>query len=254
MKKIAVIPIYNEEKTLSLVLDKVYRAVDRMVLVDDGSTDSTPRLLAEWAAGKRGVHLLRLPRNTGMAGALKRGHYFVDYLLRRGELDGDDIVINIDADNQHRPEYIDEVVRHMKSGSYDVCLTKRDFSLYPLYKKLGNRLLSWLATVLSGVRYHDVESGMRFLRVRSLDPILDYFMGWRYSCAQEIALISAKLGMRVDNSFKVEINYYRPGTTIWDGFVVVLMSFLVWLRLLVKWRVKREDYDQEFEKTMSSKR
>ena len=70
MKKIAVIPIYNEEKTLTMVLDKVRRSTDRMVLVDDGSTDATPELLRKWQAGKRGVYLLRMERNTGMAGAL----------------------------------------------------------------------------------------------------------------------------------------------------------------------------------------
>ncbi len=254
MKKIAVIPIYNEERTLVLVLDKVRRHTDRMVLIDDGSTDSTPRLLEEWAAGKKGVYILRMPRNTGMAGALKRGYCFVDYLSRCGEAAGKDVVINIDADNQHRPEYIPEAVRHMEKGGHDIVLTRRDFALYPLYKKAGNRLLSSLATLLSGTRYDDVESGMRFLRVKTVGPILDFFMGWRYSCAQEIALISAKLGMKVDNSFKVEINYYRPGTTFTDGFIVVVMSFLVWLRLLLRWKVRREVHDEEFKRVMKGKR
>jgi len=246
MKKIAVIPIYNEEKTLLLVLSQVAQYTDGMVLIDDGSTDDSPRLLAEWARGKPEIYVLRMPTNTGMAGALKRGYYFIDYLFRIGKLSADDVMINIDADNQHKPEYIGELIKRMSAGGYDICLTRRDFSLYPLYKKIGNRLLSWLASGLSGFRYHDVESGMRFLRVGVVGSILEYFIGWRYSCAQEIALISAKRQMKVDNGFVVEINYYRPGTTVLDGFIVVLMSFIVWFRLLLGWRVSRKNLDDEF--------
>ena len=62
-----------------------------------------------------------------------------------------------------------------------------------------------------------------------------------------IRAVLSKMGrMKVDNGFKVEINYYRPGTTIADGFIVVLMSFLVFLRLLLRWKIRREDHDEDF--------
>lgn len=113
-------------------------------------------------------------------------------------------------------------------------LTRRDFSVYPKYKIWGNRFLTWTNSLLSGFKYYDVESGLRFLKVKTIGPILKFYTGLKYSCAQEIALISAREGFKIDNNFVVEIAYYRPGTTIWDGFVVLFLSFLTYLRWLFR--------------------
>jgi hypothetical protein len=77
------------------------------------------------------------------------------------------------------------------------------------------------------------------MRARVLPGLLDYFTGWRYSCAQEIAIITALSGFRVDNNFRVKIAYYRPGTTIRDGFIVLFMSFYTWLRFRQGRKVRR---------------
>lgn len=220
------------------VLTEVAAQVDRVIAVDDGSTDETPRLLREWSRGRRGVKIIRLRDNLGMAGALKKGFQHAERMLKRGEISGGDVLINIDADGQHRPEYIPRVVAVMERRRLDIVLTKRDFSRYPLYKKAGNRMLSWLARLLSGHPYRDVESGLRFMRARVLPDLLDYFTGWRYSCAQEIALITAMHGWRVDNTFVVRIAYYRPGATIWDGVIVVLMSLYTWARVRLGRKVR----------------
>ncbi|MEK7475893.1 MAG: glycosyltransferase family 2 protein [Candidatus Coatesbacteria bacterium] len=236
--KVAVIPIYNEAPTVVGVLNEVARRVDRVIAVDDGSTDDTPELLREWKKGRRNVSVIRLPRNVGMAGALKRGFQEAERLLKRRVLHPQDILINIDADGQHRSEYIPDIVAFMEKGRWDIVLTRRDFSKYPLYKKWGNRLLSRVARLLSGHRYHDVESGFRFMRARVVSGLLDYFTGWRYSCAQEIALITALAGFRVDNTYVVKIAYYRPGTTIWDGVIVLLMSLYTFVRVKLGWKVR----------------
>ncbi len=232
----AIIPIYNEGATVLGVLTEVAQRVDRLVAIDDGSTDETPRLLREWARGRRGVRIVRLPNNVGMAAALRKGFRLARGMLLAGSLRPNDILINIDADGQHRPEYIPELVRFMEDGDWDVVLTRRDFSKYPIYKRLGNRVLSLLAHALSGFPYRDVESGFRLIRARVVPVILDYFTGWRYSCAQEIALITAMRGFRVNNRFMVKIAYYRPGTTVWDGVIVLIMSFLTWFRLRLDWK------------------
>ena len=237
-RKVAVIPIYNEAPTVVAVLNEVARRVDRVIAVDDGSTDDTPELLREWGKGRRNVSVIRLPRNVGMAGALKRGFQEAEQLLLRGVLRPRDILINIDADGQHRSEYIPDIVRFMERGNWDIVLTRRDFRKYPLYKRWGNRLLSRVARLLSGHRYHDVESGFRFMRARVVPRLLDYFTGWRYSCAQEIALITALAGFRVDNTYVVKIAYYRPGTTIWDGVIVLMMSIYTFVRIKLGWKVR----------------
>ena len=228
---VAVIPIYNEGPTVLGVLTEVAQRVDRLIAVDDGSTDDTPVLLERWAKGRKGVTIIRLPKNVGMAGAIKRGYLEAEKLLKAGKIKPEDIIINIDADGQHRPENINHLVSYMVDGGWDVVLTRRDFSKYPLYKKFGNWGLSIVARILSGFPYRDVESGFRLVRAKAVPVIMDYFMGWRYSCAQEIALITAMKGFKVTNSYMVKIAYYRPGTNALDGPIVLWMSILTWLRL-----------------------
>jgi hypothetical protein len=165
-----------------------------------------------------------------MAGALKRGFQFALYLREKGILRDTDLVVTLDADGQHKPEYIPELVRYMGRKKAEVVLTRRDFSVYPRYKVWGNRFLTWTNSILSGRKYHDVESGLRLLQVRTLPTVLSYYTGIKYSCAQEIALITARAGFRIDNDFLVEIAYYRPGTTVGDGFIVLALSLWCYLR------------------------
>jgi glycosyltransferase involved in cell wall biosynthesis len=231
----ALLPIYNEAASLEGILQRVASVADCLVLVDDGSSDDTPRLLERFMNSRAGVYVLRLPKNRGMAGALEAGFKFVLYLLEKGEVTPDDVLVTMDADGQHRPENLPEGKRRLIQGRLDVLLTRRDFRVYPLYKVLGNRFLTWTNRLLSGFPYHDVESGMRFIRVGALPAILKYYLGHRYSCAQEIALLSVRQGLRVRNDYQVDVPIYRAGTTLWDGFIVLAYSLTAYAR----WRWDR---------------
>jgi glycosyltransferase involved in cell wall biosynthesis len=229
-KVIVVIPAFNEEKTLLNILSRVSPRADYLVCVNDGSKDRTLSILISFARKRKNTFILDLPFNTGMAGALKNGFLFVLYLAQKKKVRMDDVVVTIDADGQHKPEYISKIVSYLNRKKVDVVLTRRDFSVYPTYKIWGNRFLTWTNSILSGKKYRDVESGLRFLKVKTLEPILKYYTGIKYSCAQEIALVSARAGFKIDNEFVVNIAYYRPGTTLWDGFIVLFMSFLAFGR------------------------
>jgi glycosyltransferase involved in cell wall biosynthesis len=233
-KIIAVVPVFNEEKTLLDVLSRVSPQVDFLVCVNDGSRDQTIEILRLFARKRKNTFIVDLPQNRGMAGALKAGFQFVLYLLKMKMVRPEDVVVTIDADGQHKPEYIKGVVSYMGRKKADVVLTRRNFAVYPTYKILGNRFLTWTNSILSGVKYKDVESGFRLLKVKTLEPILNYYTGVKYSCAQEIALLSARSGFKIDNEFQVDIAYYRPGTTLWDGFIVLFLSLFSFFR----WRFK----------------
>lgn len=239
MQTIAVIPVYNEARTLTQVLDRVAEYVDWLVVVDDGSRDATPHLLAEWAAPRTNVVVVTLAQNRGMAAALGHGFDAVLELYALGKLGADDIVVNLDADGQHRPEYIPAVVAAMEQRGLDVLLTQRDFSLYPRYKRWGNAFLSWYASILSGFPYHDVECGYRFLRVRVVADLMAYYTGVRYSCAQEIGIITARRGWKIANDFVAQVNYYRPGGTrardgLTNAFYGLVALLRVWLNRPVR--------------------
>jgi len=235
-KKIALIPVFNEEDTLLAVLNDTAALVDQIIIVEDGSRDASREMIREWMSGREGVHLLGHAKNLGMAMALRSGFLFADRLMRRGEIAPSDILINLDADGQHPLHEIPAATREILAEDLDILLVSRDFSLYPLYKRLGNRFLTSLARFLTGFPYKDVESGFRFIRMRSLPLILRYFTGWKYSCAQEIAIITALQRLKIRNDYPVRINYYRPGTTFMDGFAVATMSLVALIRVKIGWQ------------------
>ena len=103
------IPVFNEQKYLGRVLDKVRQFHPDVLVVDDGSTDDTPKLLA----ARNDVQVIRHPTNFGYGRSLIDAF---EYARRRGY----DWVITMDCDEQHEPEMIPEFVRHIESDRWDV--------------------------------------------------------------------------------------------------------------------------------------
>ena len=240
MRKIALVPVYNEESTLIEVLEGIIPLVDILVLVDDGSTDGSLDLARRWAQDHSNTEILALPHNHGMSTALREGFVHVVELLREGNLHPDDLLVTLDADGQHDPKGITAISEHMRTRGLDVALTRRDFVLYPIHKRWGNRLLTLWGRLWSGYAYHDIESGFRGLRLEVLPPLLEYYAGYRYSCAQEIAILTARLGFKIDNSFPTEIRRYRSHTALRDVFVNAFWGLWSFVRWLVGWKRHRK--------------
>ena len=233
MRIIALIPVYNEANTLVSVLDSLSGQVDRLLMVDDGSSDGSLNLARKWAHQRGGIEILRMPENRGMSTALREGFVHLVALLRRGILMAEDILITIDADGQHDSGEIGDLCAYMEAQRLDVALTRRDFSLYPIHKRLGNYLMTLWGRLWSGFSYQDIESGFRAMRIRVLPDLLDYYAGYRYSCAQEIAVLTARLGFRVDNRFRTVIRLYRSQTGIHDVLINAAFGFWAFARWIM---------------------
>ena len=95
MKSLVCIPVYNEEKYLPDVLRQVAQHPVDILVVDDGSTDGTPRLLEEFTQ----VDVFRHETNRGYGAALRAG-------FEAGVAGGYDLVITMDSDGQHEPSLI----------------------------------------------------------------------------------------------------------------------------------------------------
>lgn len=240
MRKIALLPVYNEESTLVSVLDPIFSQVDMLVVVDDGSTDASLRLALEWAQERPRAVVLPLAKNHGMSAALREGFAYLETLLANRKLDPEDLLLTLDADGQHDWRAILGLCEHVETGAFDVALTCRDFALYPVHKRLGNRLMTLWGRLWSGFAYKDVESGFRAMRLKVLPELLDYYTGYRYSCAQEIAILTARLGFKVDNRFKTTIRHYRSQTSMRDVVINASLGFLAFTR----WALGRKTHNR----------
>jgi glycosyltransferase involved in cell wall biosynthesis len=229
-KLIALMPAYNEAHAIVGVLDRVAPYADAFILVDDCSKDTTVELMEAWRKDRSNVYLIPLSKNVGASGALKVGYIFVKHLLEQGVIAPDDLIMEIDSDGQHDPKYIPQL-RQLFRDQVDIVLARRDFSVYPRYKRFGNRMLTLIASILSGSRYHDVESNYRFSRARVFPKLLEYFSGYRYSGAFEVGIILALLKYRINNDFLIEVPFYKEGASATDGFHVLAMGLRAWLKV-----------------------
>ncbi len=239
MKKVALIPVYNEESTVVSVMAGIYPLVDLLIIVDDGSTDKSLALAREWACAHGHVEVLKLPKNRGMSSALREGFVYLTDRLRRRDLDPEDLLLTLDADGQHDPHEIGALCDYMNRHALDVALTHRRFDLYPAHKRLGNRLMTLWGRLWSGFPYSDVESGFRGMRLRVLPSLMDYYTGYRYSCAQEIAVLTARLGFRIDNGFATVIQHYRSQTGMCDVLINAGLGFWAFARWCLRRKVVR---------------
>jgi len=143
-----IIPAYNEEGGLPLVIEECMGMVDEIVVVDDGSTDQTYKI-----AKKYDVKLYRHERNMGKAVAIRTGI---------NNATGD-IIILTDADYTYPAKYIPQFISEIERGG-DLVLGSRfieGVNNLPFLNNIGNRILSLLATYLSCVNITDAQTGYR---------------------------------------------------------------------------------------------
>lgn len=158
MKCIIQIPCYNEAQTLPQTLADLPAAlpgidVIEYLVIDDGSTDGTAEV-----AQRLGVHhLVRHPRNLGLACAFRTG---LDTCLRLGA----DIIVNTDADNQYVGADIALLVAPIVAGEAELVVGDRrvgEVAHFSLLKRFLQRLGSWIISQASGIPVPDATSGFR---------------------------------------------------------------------------------------------
>jgi glycosyltransferase involved in cell wall biosynthesis len=162
-RRIAIVPAYNEEKNIGRVIGEL-RAFDPgldVVVISDGSVDGT----ADVAAGL-GVHVLRLPFNLGIGGAVQTGFKFAWE-------NGYDLVVRCDGDGQHIPAELPKVIAPVLAGEADIAVGSR-FTGAESYRssasrRVGIRLLAWIVSAIAHQRVTDTTSGFQALNRRALE-------------------------------------------------------------------------------------
>lgn len=151
MPKISVIiPAYNEEDGIPLVIEECCDKVDEIIVVDDGSTDRT-FAVAQKNANKK-VEIYKHETNKGKVAALRTG---VEHATG-------DIIIFTDADYTYPAKYIPDFVKEIEAGA-DLVLGSRfiDPENIPFFNRLGNRIFSFIASYISCINIIDGQTGYR---------------------------------------------------------------------------------------------
>jgi glycosyltransferase involved in cell wall biosynthesis len=200
-----VMPAYNEEGSIGKVLEGLKReGYEQIIVVDDGSTDRTAKI-----AGSKGAVVLKHERNRGLGAALRTG---LQEALNRGA----DRAVTFDADGQHDPRAIRELLKALNGA--DLAIGVRAKGKMPLHKRVGNFGLNFITHMLGGT-FTDSQSGFRAFNRRALQTI--QIRSDRYEVSSEIIIQARQKSLRV-RGVPIEAiftDYSKArGTTIASGF------------------------------------
>ncbi len=149
-----IIPVYNEEQGVETSIANLKRTMEKIgpeyeiIAVNDGSTDKSRTIIEKIS----GVKIINHPHNKGYGASLKTGTRNAKY----------DWLLFYDADGQHKPEYIEEFIKH--TADYDIIAGARQGYQGPLIRQPGKRLLHWVANYLAETKIPDLNCGLRLVK------------------------------------------------------------------------------------------
>jgi glycosyltransferase involved in cell wall biosynthesis len=241
-----IIPVYNEVKYISNVLDRVAVAVPNIekeiIIIDDGSTDGTrewlvtrfPCIWEDKVLDKGHVVGVLDNGQNGLGGRIKRT---LVVLHKRNKGKGaalrtgfkaalGDVIVIQDADLEYDPRDWEEMLEPIISGQADIVIGSRFYgkphSIFPLRQYIGNKIITFFVNIFTGLRFTDVESGYKMFKREVIDQI-------KLECNDfgiEVELV-IKVVRRKFRIFETAIRYYGRGyeegkkIKVWDGVKAV---------------------------------
>jgi len=161
MNVCVLLPAYNEEKTIALLVKDIKVHDFDVIVVDDGSTDNTGR-----TARDCGALVLSHPRNLGKGRAFRTGFKYI----RGGDYDA---VVVMDSDGQHSPDEIHKFIEHGKHSHAGIILGNRMHAPQgmPFIRRLTNKVTSFLISKAVKTKIPDSQCGFRLIRTEVLKKL-----------------------------------------------------------------------------------
>ncbi len=153
-----VIPAYNEEEFIADVISRAKKHVDKVIVVDDGSTDETAKIAAE-----NGAIVIVHEKNMGKWVALRDGF--------KKALESSDLIIQMDGDGQHDPDEIPKFIEALKD--FDLVVGYRSKKGMPLIRKISNFITTSMLRILFCFRISDSQCGYRAYRKDALTKLMN---------------------------------------------------------------------------------
>lgn len=196
----AVIPTYQNAKTLLKVVADVHRVVDTVFVVDDGSNDGTAALLDKATGNERPEKVLTHPKNCGKGAALKTG-------LTYARQQGFRYAVTVDADGQHRADDIPALLKAVEEEPDALAIGSRrlQHENMPAKSTFANRFSNFWFALQTLQRLPDTQSGLRIYPLRCLHGLR--WMSARYEAELTLLVFSAWAGVKL---LPVPVSVYYP--------------------------------------------
>jgi glycosyltransferase involved in cell wall biosynthesis len=214
-----VIPVFNEEESISELAEWIVRVCAtngisyEIIMVDDGSSDSSWKIIASLGKENKDIKGIRFRRNYGKAAALYTGFT---------EASGD-VVITMDSDLQDSPDEIPELMGMITKGGYDLVSGWKKKRYDPFIKRITSKFYNGTARLASGIKLHDFNCGLKAYRLEVVKSIEIYGEMHRY-----IPMLAREAGFKKIGEKTVEHRARKYGITKYgiDRFVKGYLDLL----------------------------
>jgi glycosyltransferase involved in cell wall biosynthesis len=170
-----VIPLFNEEESLNPLANEIRKAIKilninyEVIFVDDGSTDGSLKIIKDICKQDRRFRFISFRKNYGKSAALQMGFKQVT----------GDVVITMDADLQDDPNEIGNLIKKLQEGN-DLVSGWKKKRFDPFIKRYSSRFFNYITRIMSGIKIHDFNCGLKAYRAEVVQNIKIYGELHRY--------------------------------------------------------------------------
>ena len=208
LKICVIIPTYNNERTLKRVIDSVLEITDDLIVINDGATDSTSRILKKYTD----ITQIYLPKNKGKGNALRVG-------FKKAEELGYKFSITIDSDGQHYPEdiavFVNQLEFEINKNILLIGSRNMNQEAVPGGSSFGNKFSNFWYKVETGIQLKDTQSGFRLYPLKELNKIKFYTSKFEFEIENIVkaawkGIIVKNVPVKVLYDEQERVSHFRP--------------------------------------------